>query len=222
MTDRVHACLDGELPREVLTPAELTRLAALEASLAEAALALRDAPVPDLTARVMERLPAPLPAPPSALEAGLPARWRRSVAWWWGPREVTLRFRPALGVAGLALAALAAVAVLPETLRPPPAAPVAAAGGGVRLYGQFRLRAPGAARVELAGSFTGWKPSYELHESEPGTWTALVPLTPGVHDYTFVVDGQKWIPDPYAPQVSDDFGGRNSRLFLPVPGQRVS
>jgi 1,4-alpha-glucan branching enzyme len=87
---------------------------------------------------------------------------------------------------------------------------------------QFRLQAPGAARVALAGSFTGWKPEYELHESEPGTWTALVPLKPGVHDYTFVVDGHEWIPDPNAPQVADDFGGRNSRLFLPAPGRRSS
>jgi hypothetical protein len=110
MTDRVHACLDGELPREALTPAELTRLAVLEASLSEAVLALRAAPVPDLTARVMERLPAP--EQPGT--EGTASRWRRSVAWWWGPREVTLRFRPALGLAGLALAALAAVVVLPE------------------------------------------------------------------------------------------------------------
>ena len=51
----------------------------------------------------------------------------------------------------------------------------------------------------------------------PGVWTITVPLTQGVHDYAFVVDGRQWIPDPYAPRVDDGFGGTNSRLTLLLP-----
>ena len=47
--------------------------------------------------------------------------------------------------------------------------------------------------------------------------TITVPLTQGVHDYAFVVDGQQWVPDPYAPQINDGFGGTNSRLALLPP-----
>jgi hypothetical protein len=38
-----------------------------------------------------------------------------------------------------------------------------------------------------------------------------------VHDYTFVIDGERMVVDPYAPRVADSFGGSNSRLFLPAP-----
>jgi hypothetical protein len=32
-----------------------------------------------------------------------------------------------------------------------------------------------------------------------------------------VVDGREWVPDPYAPQIGDGFGGTNSRLTLLSP-----
>lgn len=78
---------------------------------------------------------------------------------------------------------------------------------------QFRLEAD-ATQVQLAGSFTNWALSYELHQIAHGVWTVTVPLTPGVHDYAFVLDGQRWVADPYAPHVDDGFGGMNSRLTL--------
>jgi hypothetical protein len=214
---RVHACLDGEIPREALTPAERAELAALEATLGEAAGALRAAPAPDLVARVMASLPEASAAAPSRRE---PAPWQGFMEWLWRPRSFTIQLRPAYALAGCAAAVLAVVylprqveiggqpAVVAEAVRP---------GGAARLYVQFRLEAPQASQVTLAGSFTGWQPEYELRETAPGVWSALVPLEPGVHDYTFVVDGEQWVPDPYAPQVDDSFGGTNSRLFLPTP-----
>jgi 1,4-alpha-glucan branching enzyme len=81
---------------------------------------------------------------------------------------------------------------------------------------QFHLETA-AMRVQLAGSFTNWEPRYELRQSAPGIWTITVPLTEGVHDYAFVVDGQQWVPDPHAPQIGDGFGGTNSRLALLHP-----
>jgi 1,4-alpha-glucan branching enzyme len=71
--------------------------------------------------------------------------------------------------------------------------------------------------VQLAGSFTNWEPRYELRQAAPGIWTITVPLTQGVHDYAFVVDGEQWVADPYAPQIGDGFGGTNNRLALLSP-----
>ncbi len=44
-----------------------------------------------------------------------------------------------------------------------------------------------------------------------GEWAAEVPLTPGRHEYAFVVDGRRWVIDPLAPQVPDaGFGPSNA------------
>jgi 1,4-alpha-glucan branching enzyme len=93
-----------------------------------------------------------------------------------------------------------------------------------QVYVQFRLEAAGASQVALAGSFTGWKPEFEMRESAPGVWSILLPLRPGIHDYAFIVDGERWVADPHALQVEDGFGGANSRIALPAPaagGQRI-
>jgi len=42
----------------------------------------------------------------------------------------------------------------------------------------------------------------------------VVPLSPGVHDYSFIVDGNRWTPDPTAPARADGFGGMNSRIAV--------
>ena len=87
------------------------------------------------------------------------------------------------------------------------------------MYVHFRLDAPGASSVQLAGDFTEWQPTHELHEVSPGVWAAVVPVRAGVHDYAFVVDGEQWRPDPLAMQVDDGFGGTNSRLSVLPPEQ---
>lgn len=212
MTDRIHAYLDGELPLAALSPEERARAARLEAAAAHVARRVEAVPVPDLSARVMAALPAPAPRT---------AAWRRVAAWLWTPRPVVFAFRPAYGLAG-ALAVLVALPFLPDAV-PAPARPggvvpvqVVAERPAPPVYVQFRLEANDADRVALAGTFTGWEPRVALRETTPGVWTALVPLRPGVHDYAFVVDGERWVADPAAPQVDDSFGGTNSRISLPA------
>jgi 1,4-alpha-glucan branching enzyme len=81
---------------------------------------------------------------------------------------------------------------------------------------QFRMEAVGARTVSMAGTFTGWKPTVQLRQTAPGEWTALVPLRPGVHDYAFVIDGERWVADPQrARRWTTSFGGTNSRISLP-------
>lgn len=63
---------------------------------------------------------------------------------------------------------------------------------------EFRLRAPNAADVLLAGDFNRWKPqTLPLAREGKGDWEVLVPLPPGKYQYLFQVDGQ-WARDPQA------------------------
>jgi len=205
--DRIHAWLDGDLPLDALTADERAAAGGLAASVEAAAARLRAMPAPDLSARVMAALPRS--APRSAGD-----RLAAALGWLWSPRPVRLSLRPAYG---LAFAALAAVLLaLPWTPAPDARPAIAdASAGAPPVYVQFRIAVPGARTVALAGTFTGWKPAVALHRSGDGEWTALVPLRPGVHDYAFVVDGDRWVADPNAPQVDDSFGGTNSRISLP-------
>jgi hypothetical protein len=49
-------------------------------------------------------------------------------------------------------------------------------------------------------------------------WSILVPLSPGVHQYGFVIDGERWVADPLSAQIDDGFGGVNSQLSILAPG----
>jgi hypothetical protein len=164
-------------------------------------------PAPDVRAAVMSRI-ANVGTLPSSRRVGVRERLAQLL---WAPREISIR--PAFALA----AAAAVVALLLMPRQAPPAGPqLAGAPADPHVFVQFRLDAP-ASRVQLAGSFTNWEPRYDLRQSAQGIWTITVPLTPGVHDYAFVVDGQQWLPDPYAPQIGDGFGGTNSRLALLSP-----
>jgi Carbohydrate-binding module 48 (Isoamylase N-terminal domain) len=78
---------------------------------------------------------------------------------------------------------------------------------------RFEVAAPGAAEVTLVGDFNDWNPAATpLRASRHnGVWSVTVPIAPGRHEYAFVVDGERWIPDPHAPRAAAaDFGSANS------------
>lgn len=82
---------------------------------------------------------------------------------------------------------------------------------------KFVLVAPQASQVTVVGNFNGWNPSANPMERTPtgGTWTVTVPLEAGRHEYSFVVDGKHWMPDPSAPLAAEDgFGVANSVLLV--------
>ncbi|HEX7118497.1 MAG TPA: glycogen-binding domain-containing protein [Longimicrobiales bacterium] len=241
MKQWIQRVLDGEIPRDALSCAEAAELDRCERALAGVVEALPQDDGVDVAPAVLRRIAMleeqragrvaeDRPVPTGAVvargattadagRAGLAGVLRRLDAWLWRPRTLEVRFRPAVAMAAAAIAVLAvgtgrALLDAPSASAPPlaetPATP--------RVFVHFRLDAAGAAEVRLAGDFTGWEPAYALQESAPGVWSVVVPLEPGVHDYAFVVDGERWVADPLAPHVDDGFGGQNSRLAVMLPG----
>ncbi len=224
MTDRIHRHLDGELPLSALSGEERREADAFRLATRDALAPLFREETPDLTASVM----AALHAPPGEARAtrrtarGVGLRWL--VAWLWEPTSLTLEVRRAW-----ALPLLAALGVLLARL---PGGPIDGtpiqAGGTVmatsiadgRVLVTFRLDAPEAHSVRLAGDFTGWDAGPSLAQVTPGVWSVVVPLEPGFHDYAFIVDGTRWVQDPVAERVDDGFGGSNSRVAVLPPGGR--
>jgi Glycogen recognition site of AMP-activated protein kinase len=135
----------------------------------------------------------------------------------WTPRSVTFEFRPAYAVLAVA-SVLMLIAVVPYDWATGDRPLTMTATPDQKVYVQFRLQTSDATEVRLAGSFTQWQPRYQLHENAPGLWTVTLPLAPGVHDYAFIVNGQRWVTDPYAPAIQDGFGGSNSRITLIAGG----
>jgi hypothetical protein len=211
MDDRIQRVLDQELPRAALSSDEAQRLAATEKMIADV---LRSLPrlENDLTPAVMQRIDQAeeahlVPHTPPPLN-GL----RQALRWFWEPRPTSISWRPAYAVALIAL-----LAIMPALRRTAPSS--AAETNARQVLVQFRLDAPNASAVRLAGDFTRWQPLYPMTRTESGIWTVVVPIEPGVHDYAFVVDGETWTPDPMAPAVADGFGGLNSRLAVLSPDQ---
>jgi anti-sigma factor RsiW len=213
MNQRIHRYLDGELARDELTESELAQVAAYQAVIHRVATMRPMEQPPDLAPAVLRAIGQPESGAASRARsaAGVSRRRARAVLlpaldWLWSSRPV--RVRPAL-LAAAVVAAVAAGAMLRGAIANEARVP--------RVLVQFRFDAPGAQRVQLAGDFTDWEPRYTLSEALPGVWSIVVPVDIGVHDYSFVVDGERWAVDPLAPAVDDGFGGRNNRLAVMAP-----
>ncbi|MBQ2382636.1 MAG: type I pullulanase, partial [Oscillospiraceae bacterium] len=75
----------------------------------------------------------------------------------------------------------------------------------------FRYKGTGT-NVYLAGTFNNWSTSSTKMTKSGSIFSATVTLTPGVHEYKFVVDGN-WITDPGNAKV----GGYDNNSVLVVP-----
>ncbi len=99
-------------------------------------------------------------------------------------------------------------------------APREAAVERVRVPGtvpvRFVLPATGASTVAVAGSWNDWNPgAAQMVRGDGDVFYTILELPPGEHEYQFVVDGQRWTPDPAAPLAHDDgYGQRNSVLTI--------
>jgi Glycogen recognition site of AMP-activated protein kinase len=79
---------------------------------------------------------------------------------------------------------------------------------------------PSAASVEIVGDFNAWaRGSAHLRQSGvPGVWAISVPLSPGRHEYAFIINGTRWVADPLAVKASDDFGTESSVIRVGTAG----
>jgi len=72
-----------------------------------------------------------------------------------------------------------------------------------------------ADSVAVAGDFSQWEPVALSPRTVDGktVWTGLVPVSRGEHEYQFLINGDRWVPDPLAPVTrSDGFGAKNAVL----------
>jgi len=68
--------------------------------------------------------------------------------------------------------------------------------------------------VAVAGDFSDWN-SLQMERKNDNCWVITLKVKPGKYQYSFVIDGNEWVPDPGSPrQVEDGFGGVNSVLVV--------
>lgn len=75
---------------------------------------------------------------------------------------------------------------------------------------EFRLNAPKAKKVSVAGTFNNWDLKQDSAKKDlKGNWTAKINLSPGRYEYKFIIDGV-WSNDPSCTNcVTNNFGSQN-------------
>lgn len=81
----------------------------------------------------------------------------------------------------------------------------------------LQLKDADARRVTLAGDFNDWSPTALPMRRDPvtGTWRVQVHLVPGRHEYSYVVNGTRWIIDPLAPRTMEQTMGPANVIAVP-------
>lgn len=77
----------------------------------------------------------------------------------------------------------------------------------------FRVLAPLARSVELAGDFTGWEP-LRMVPSGDGWWMAMRKLSAGKYQMNLRLDGGQWVAPPGLLIMQDEFGGSVGLLIV--------
>jgi hypothetical protein len=208
----------GDEDRDHVPDADLDVTAEEAAFCASIAAPLR---APERLAADFEgRLLAAVRADRPAAASGAPGRDDRTAHWWRRPHVV--RVSPLVGLAAAAgFAAVVSAATLAATAAgradATPAATVAAGRAADTVHVvRFVLVEPSARRVALVGDFNGWAADAAplMTAGAPGTWTISVTLPPGRHEYAFLVEeaggAVRWMRDPFAPPVRDEYGTESS------------
>lgn len=155
--------------------------------------------------------------------------WRRVARWF--ARRLELPAPTWALAAGLLLAlgyALGRGAGAPPLEPPMTAGKAAAVAAGPTAAGpadhpacdasvlvRFVYAAPDASTVAVAGDFNGWEPAPMSRAESAAAFTTTLRIPAGTHEYVFVVDGQRFVPDPLAGRYRDDgFGNRNALIEL--------
>jgi len=79
---------------------------------------------------------------------------------------------------------------------------------------KFCALSENAKTVAVAGDFSDWN-ALQMEKGNDNSWVITLKVMPGKYQYSFVIDGDEWVPDPGSPrQVEDGFGGVNSVLVV--------
>lgn len=84
---------------------------------------------------------------------------------------------------------------------------------------RFRIHVPGASRVELLGTFTGWHDGpIDLDRMGDGWFEVDLEIEPGDHEFQYLIDSRTWLADYAAGGVRlNRFGTWVSLLHIPAP-----
>lgn len=157
---------------------------------------MSDSPSNDLIERAVQTLRDDSPGDAAIMRHRVMAKVAGGATSRWGG--------PTLA-AGVAVAVVAVVALISSGGGNPTAAGVL-----------FQLEAPEAASVTMAGDFNDWDPKATplTREADGGRWSVRLPLARGTYRYAFLIDGRRWVADPNARSLADDFGGSNSLVTV--------
>jgi hypothetical protein len=76
---------------------------------------------------------------------------------------------------------------------------------------EFKLKAPHAQSVFIAGDFNGWLVDKDkMNKGKDGIWRKKLSLPHGKHEYQFVVDGSWWTDPENPSRTWNAFGTQNS------------
>ena len=77
------------------------------------------------------------------------------------------------------------------------------------------LKAQGAREVCLMGDFNNWNAAiHPMKRNEKELWSKAVMLTPGRHEYKFLVDGEWWNDPGNMDFCRNCFGTLNSVMVI--------
>lgn len=80
---------------------------------------------------------------------------------------------------------------------------------------RFVVFLPQAEQARIVGTFTDWQPVAMEPAGNSGYWTITLPLPPGDHRYSYLLDqGQRLLDPTVATREEDDFDGENSLLTI--------
>jgi hypothetical protein len=148
---------------------------------------------------------------------------------WWRTERV-FRVAPltglavAAGIAGIIAISGIAIGSRMSAHAPGVARTASTAGRDTVQIVRFVFVDQNAKSVELVGDFNEWaRGSTELGRSgAPGVWAVSVPLSPGRHEYAFIINGSRWVADPLAVKSSDDFGTESSVIRVGTPANSAT
>ncbi len=142
------------------------------------------------------------------------SRWRRLRQWAIAPRTYTISPLRLVPLAAVLIVALVLTGRF-TTMAPEQKTADLQTPQMVTIH--FTFADPKADSVALIGTFNLWSPErHVMHmDRKHGTWELEIKLPAGRHEYSFLVDGRKAVPDPQAMFTKDDgFGNRNSIIIV--------